>query len=81
MFGFYGHPDGWGSGVAGALMTRTLDRLRAAGHTRVHLWTLREAPRSRRFYEESGYAPIGAERPYGFGDGRPLPQVEYAREC
>ncbi|WP_432160964.1 N-acetyltransferase family protein [Streptomyces sp. NRRL F-5630] len=45
VFGFYGHPDGWGSGEAGALMTRTLDRLRAAGHTRVHLWTLREAPR------------------------------------
>ncbi|MFJ5090171.1 GNAT family N-acetyltransferase [Streptomyces sp. NPDC088674] len=81
VFGFYGHPDGWGSGVAGALMTRTLDHLRAAGHTRVHLWTLRGTPRSRRFYEKSGYAPTGAERPYDFGDGRPLAQVEYARDC
>ncbi|MFD4572811.1 GNAT family N-acetyltransferase [Streptomyces sp. NPDC058417] len=81
VYGFYGHPDGWGSGIATALMTRTLDLLRADGHPRVHLWTLRDTPRSRRFYEKSGFALTGETRPHDFGDGRPLVQVAYAREC
>ncbi|MCJ1676481.1 GNAT family N-acetyltransferase [Streptomyces sp. APSN-46.1] len=78
---FYGHPDGWGSGVAGALMTETLRRLRDGGYTRVHLWTLRDTPRSRRFYARSGFTESGAARPFDFGDGHPLDQVEYERAC
>ncbi|MGW3559634.1 N-acetyltransferase family protein [Streptomyces sp. NPDC000963] len=81
VYGFYGHPDGWGSSIAPALMARTLVHPRAGGHERVHLWTLRDTPRSRRFYEKSGYVPTGASRSHDFGDGNPLAQVEYAREC
>ena len=30
IYSFYGHPDGWGSGIAATLMTQTLRHLRAA---------------------------------------------------
>ncbi|MEU8999631.1 GNAT family N-acetyltransferase [Streptomyces caniferus] len=78
---FYGHPDGWGSGIAAALMTETLRRLRDDGFARVHLWTLRDTPRSRRFYSKCGFTETGTERAFDFGDGNPLDQVEYERAC
>ncbi|ADB30944.1 GCN5-related N-acetyltransferase [Kribbella flavida DSM 17836] len=81
ILSFYGHPDGWGSGVAAALMDGTLQALREHGFTRVHLWTLRDTPQSRRFYTKSGFTETGATRTRDFGDGRPLPQVEYERAC
>ena len=75
---FYTHPDGWGSGVSLALMAATLDQLNADGFEQVHLWTLRDTPQSRRFYAKCGFAETGATRTRDFGDGNPLPQVEYA---
>ncbi|MER5813028.1 GNAT family N-acetyltransferase [Streptomyces sp. NPDC002033] len=81
IFSVYAHPDGWGSGVAAALMDATLDRLRESGFARAHLWTLRDTPRSRRFYAKCGFHETGASRPYDFGDGNPLEQVEYERTC
>lgn len=79
IYSFYGHPDGWGSGVAHALMTETLDRLHDEGFSRVHLWTLRDTGRSRRFYIKQGFTESGDTRLHDFGDGRPLEQVEYER--
>lgn len=81
IYSFYGHPDGWGSGIAAALMTGTLRHLRDEGFARVHLWTLRDTPRSRRFYTKCGFTERGTTRDHDFGDGRPLAQVEYEREC
>ncbi|MFF9347084.1 GNAT family N-acetyltransferase [Streptomyces sp. NPDC014734] len=78
---FYGHPDGWGSGIARTLMTETLRHLRDDGFPRVHLWTLRDTPRSRRFYTACGFVGTGAARTFDFGDGNPLAQVEYGRSC
>jgi RimJ/RimL family protein N-acetyltransferase len=77
IFGFYGHPDGWGSGVASALMTASLQRIREDGFRRVHLWTLSDTPQSRRFYAKSGFTESGAVRGHDFGDGNPIEQVEY----
>jgi GNAT superfamily N-acetyltransferase len=77
IYSFYTHPDGWGSGVSAALMTSTLQRLRADRFDRVHLWTLRDTPQSRRFYLKSGFTETGATQTRDFGDGNPLPQVEY----
>ena len=71
---FYTHPDGWGSGVSAALMDATLRELRADC---VHLWTLRDTPQSRRFYTKCGFTETGAVQTRDFGDGNPLPQVEY----
>jgi GNAT superfamily N-acetyltransferase len=78
---FYGHPDGWGSGVAPTLMAGTLDVLRADGLGAVHLWTLRDTLRSRRFYTKCGFSETGDVRTRDFGDGNPLAQVEYERTC
>ncbi|WNO71280.1 MULTISPECIES: GNAT family N-acetyltransferase [unclassified Streptomyces] len=78
---FYSHPDAWGSGVAAVLMTGTLNRLRDEGFTRVHLWTLRDTPQSRRFYAKSGFAETGAARAFDFGEGNLLDQIEYERAC
>ncbi|MFF9071920.1 GNAT family N-acetyltransferase [Streptomyces sp. NPDC014735] len=78
---FYSHPDSWGSGIATALMTGTLRLLRDDGFRRVHLWTLRDTPRSRRFYTKCGFAESGATRLFDFGDGNPLEQVEYEGSC
>jgi RimJ/RimL family protein N-acetyltransferase len=77
IFGFYGHPDGWGSGIAGALMTASLQRIHDDGFRRVHLWTLRDTPQSRRFYAKSGFTESGVVRGHDFGDGNPIEQVEY----
>ncbi|MEE1752938.1 GNAT family N-acetyltransferase [Streptomyces sp. SP18CS02] len=79
ILSFYGHPDGWGSGIAGALMSETLRHLRDGGFDGAHLWTLRDTPQSRRFYAKSGFTESGPVRALDFGDGTPLEQVEYAR--
>jgi RimJ/RimL family protein N-acetyltransferase len=81
IFSFYCHPDGWGGGVAAALMTGTLRRLRDDGFPRVHLWTLRDTPQSRRFYTKSGFTESGATRSFDYGDGNPVAQVAYERDC
>ncbi|MFJ7591795.1 GNAT family N-acetyltransferase [Streptomyces sp. NPDC097617] len=81
ILSFYSHPDVWGGGVAAALMGGTLRHVREAGFTRVHLWTLRETPRSRRFYVKCGFNECRTGRTIDFGDGRPLDQVEYERPC
>ncbi|HZX05501.1 GNAT family N-acetyltransferase [Kribbella sp.] len=74
IYSFYTHPDGWGSGVSVALMDATLQHLAT---DRVHLWTLRDTPQSRRFYTKCGFVETGATQTRDFGDGNPLPQVEY----
>ncbi|GAA3057190.1 GNAT family N-acetyltransferase [Actinokineospora globicatena] len=74
ILSFYGHPDGWGTGVAADLMAETV-----LGLDRVHLWTLRDTAQSRRFYAKCGFVETGGERDRDFGDGQPLAQVEYAR--
>lgn len=81
IFSFYCHPDGWGGGIARALMTGTLRRLRDDGFTQAHLWTLRDTPQSRRFYTKCGFTESGAVRPFDYGDGNPVTQVEYERSC
>ncbi|MFD1932641.1 GNAT family N-acetyltransferase [Nonomuraea mangrovi] len=78
IYSFFAHPDGWGTGAAGALMTATLERLKKDGFDHVHLWTLHDTPQSRRFYTKCGFTETGVLRDHDFGDGRPLAQVEFA---
>ncbi|MCY0944971.1 GNAT family N-acetyltransferase [Streptomyces antarcticus] len=79
LYSFYGHPDGWGSGIAAALIDATLCRMSEGGAAGAHLWTLRDTPQSRRFYTKSGFTETGGTRLHDFGDGSPLQQVEYER--
>ncbi|MYS19095.1 L-amino acid N-acyltransferase YncA [Streptomyces sp. DvalAA-14] len=81
IFSFYCHPDGWGTGIAAALMTGTLRQLHDDGYPRVHLWTLRDTPQSRRFYTKCGFTESGTTRTFDYGDGNPVAQIAYERAC
>ncbi|WP_101789223.1 GNAT family N-acetyltransferase [Nonomuraea indica] len=76
IVGFYNHPDGWGTGIAGALMTATLAALRDEGYGLAHLWTLRDTPQARRFYAKCGLTESGERRVDDYG-GTAIDEVEY----
>jgi GNAT superfamily N-acetyltransferase len=60
--GLYVTEDVAGTGVAWALMGRTVDRARTAGQNLLTLWVRRENGRARRFYEKYGFEIDSAER-------------------
>jgi ribosomal protein S18 acetylase RimI-like enzyme len=59
VYGFYLHPDAWGSGCAAALMDHATSQLIEDGYDSAVLWVLRDNPRARRFYERAGWAATG----------------------
>lgn len=61
VFGFYLHPDAWGSGLATELMLAAEDALRTLLFDEAVLWVLRDNPRGRSFYEKAGWAWSGQE--------------------
>ncbi|HEX2784202.1 MAG TPA: GNAT family N-acetyltransferase, partial [Ilumatobacteraceae bacterium] len=61
VYGFYLHPTAWGSGGAGALMSRCEEFLRDEGYSSAVLWVLRDNPRARAFYEKVGWSFTGKE--------------------
>jgi GNAT superfamily N-acetyltransferase len=60
--GLYVLPEWWSRGVGRALHDEVLERQRAAGAERCHLWVLEENTRARRFYERLGWAENGDTR-------------------
>jgi GNAT superfamily N-acetyltransferase len=60
--GLYVLPGHWGHGVGRALHDHVLERLRARGSTRCHLWALEHNDRARRFYERLGWRENGTTR-------------------
>jgi GNAT superfamily N-acetyltransferase len=84
VYGFYLHPDAWGSGGATALMARSVERLIDLGHTYAVLWVLRDNPRARAFYEKVGWSATGAELAWTGPQTvphshPPVPEVQYGR--
>ena len=79
IYGFYLHPSAWGSGGAGALMSRCEEFLRDEGYLSAVLWVLRDNPRARAFYEKAGWHHTGVESTFSPSDppGSSLPQVQY----
>lgn len=77
VYGFYLHPDAWGSGAAGVLMDACLDELRRREFERAVLWVLRDNPRARRFYERCGFRPTEHELLW---DGPRMPGAPQLRE-
>jgi GNAT superfamily N-acetyltransferase len=83
VYGFYLHPDAWGSGAAAALMQRSVERLAELQYTDAVLWVLRDNSRARAFYEKVGWRSTGKEIMW---DGPfsaphppdPVPEVQYA---
>ena len=64
LYGFYVHPDSWGTGVANELHDHAIDALRADGWVRLKLWVLADNARARRFYERHGCTADGASQAF-----------------
>lgn len=79
VYAFYLHPSAWGSGGAGALMSRCEEFLRDEGYGTAILWVLRDNPRARSFYEKAGWHPTGRTSSFVLPNvpGTSLPEVEY----
>jgi GNAT superfamily N-acetyltransferase len=82
VYGFYLHPDAWGSGAATGLMAACVDHLVAAGFAAACLWVLRDNGRARAFYEKAGWHATGRDTPWTPSDAPELTVIEtrYERE-
>ena len=70
---------GWqGRGVGRALLDALTTALRACGYRTAVLWTLRDLPPTRRFYQANGWAFDGAEDTHDWHG--PVHLVRYARD-
>jgi GNAT superfamily N-acetyltransferase len=88
VYGFYLHPDAWGSGAGRLLMDRCEDSLRPR-FPQALLWVLRDSPRARRFYERSGWScGVGSDVVEAMWEGpqmadiqrlEPLAEIQYRR--
>jgi GNAT superfamily N-acetyltransferase len=76
VYGLYVEPTRQRGGVGTMLMRHALDHLGAAAPGRATLWTLRDAPATRRFYERLGWMPDGTAKSPVVA-GHRLPQVRY----
>ena len=84
VYGFYLHPDAWGSGAAARLMSSSLDRLAERQFSSVVLWVLRDNPRARAFYEKAGWRASGREMLWegpqtATQPPNPVVEVQYSR--
>jgi ribosomal protein S18 acetylase RimI-like enzyme len=79
VYAFYLHPTAWGSGGAGALMSRCEEFLRDEGYESAVLWVLRDNPRARAFYEKAGWCVTGEESNFALADSPAtnVPEVQY----
>jgi GNAT superfamily N-acetyltransferase len=82
--GFYAHPAAWGSGIAPALMRKSISDAGTAFDEAI-LWTFRDASRARHFYEKVGYVATGRERSeevtdWSSGVSACRPAVQYLRQ-
>lgn len=62
LYAIYVLPNIQGRGVGRALMTETVDRLRSDGFGEAVLWVFEDNPRTRRFYEQTGWRADGATK-------------------
>lgn len=82
VYGFYLHPDAWGSGAATVLMEHSVQRLAQRAFTSSVLWVLRDNPRARAFYEKAGWHVSGRELMWpgpqtATHPPEPVPEVQY----
>lgn len=79
LYAIYVGPGLCGEGIGQSLLQESLRRCTTAGHPRVLLWVLKDNTRARRFYEQAGFRPDGAEEPFEV-EGVAVPEVRYVRE-
>lgn len=76
----YVDPSRWSHGVGSTLLASGEAWLAAHGADTAVLWTARESPQSRGFYEHRGWMASGAEQTQHLGPTHvPLHEVEYRR--
>ncbi len=80
LFGFYLHPEHWGTWAAVRLHEGALAVFAERGVQRARLWTHEGAERARRFYHRNGWTVSGATRSEDFGDGRASTLIEYRQD-
>jgi GNAT superfamily N-acetyltransferase len=80
VYGFYAHPDAWGSGVAAALMTACDDHLRGIGYPSAVLWMLCDNPRAQRFYTRAGWRAHGVTGRFEWRPGDTVAEVQLVRD-
>ena len=68
LYGFYVHPDSWGTGVADKLHDVAVMALQAQGWLTLKLWVLEGNGRARRFYERHGWRPDGERQLLDFAN-------------
>jgi GNAT superfamily N-acetyltransferase len=61
VYVIYVDPPAQGAGVGSALLEHAVEALRAAGFDAATLWVFTENGLARRFYEQRGWTPDGAE--------------------
>jgi ribosomal protein S18 acetylase RimI-like enzyme len=62
LYAIYVLPEEWGRGSGRLLMDAGLAALREDGYRDAILWVLEDNPRTRRFYERSGWAVDGGRK-------------------
>ena len=62
LYAIYVLPDMQGRGVGRALMTETVGRLRRDGFADAVLWVFEDHPRTRLFYEQTGWSADGGTK-------------------
>jgi GNAT superfamily N-acetyltransferase len=79
VWGLYVDPDRAREGIGRALLGWALAAIEAGPWEAATLWTLRDVPATRRFYEAQGWRADGSEK-VEWAAGHPLSQVRYRRE-
>ena len=79
VYAFFLHSSAWGSGAAGALMSRCEAFLRDDGYGSAVLWVLRDNRRALTFCEKAGWVFTGQESTFSALESveRALPEVQY----
>ncbi len=80
VYAIYVDPDHTGRGIGTRLMDRALDYLRAGEFHSATLWTLRDVPATRGFYESVGWRPDGADKTDCWQTTHAVSQVRYRIE-
>lgn len=80
VYGFYAHPDAWGSGVAAALMAVSEDHLRQIGFINAVLWVLRDNPRAHAFYRKANWQPSDVTGRFEWRPGHTIEEVQFVTD-
>lgn len=78
LYGFYVHPDRWGSGAAAILIAAAEARLRDLGFVEAVLYVFRDNLRARRFYEKAGWSVTEWQGSFDL-EGQEMAEVRYHR--